>query len=57
MEMSQDLSAIMNAQHVQREVFSARATLAHKMRESKKLISDYYTKYQHRLNGQLQIDE
>jgi hypothetical protein len=49
--------AIMQAKSTEREVFSARAELSHRMRESRKLVSSYYTKYQDRLNGQLQIGD
>lgn len=56
-EMSNDLVAIMKAQATQREVFNERAVLSHKMRESKKLIGNYFNKYQDRINGQLELGE
>lgn len=57
LEMSNDLMAIMQAQATQREVFNKRAQLSHAMRESKKLIGNYFNKYQDRINGQLELGE
>ena len=54
-EMGNDLLVIMEAQNAQREVFNERANLSSKMRDSKKLIDNYYKKYEHRLSGQLEL--
>lgn len=55
-KMSDDLLSIMEAQNTQREVFSERANLSSKMRQSKKLIDGYYKKYEHKLSGQLELE-